>query len=280
LPAEPKLREARWVPSILRASLPSGLPVPAGSIFGSIAAPASGSRRDLHRHGIAAVRFRSLQVPFRRRHRCRPHPVSCRVPRRASLPGSVPFGSPPGHRCPSRSPPPPIEAWASPAAGSRFLPARGRSGSAGLSGKVGAAPAFAFASRFFPHRPAAAALSHSALAGLLASRRRCSRPELSSVRGSRPSLPAAPGHEVKLSCFPSRAKRNPPVDNKDNGDRSSRPKRPREAGSVGPRCGRRATSRGGTRFAPHAPQRAAAERRASGDRPRGPAAAGGDTEGN
>lgn len=126
MPAEPRLREARWVPSILRASLPSGLPVPAGSLSGSIAAPASGSRS-----GSSSAR-----------HCCRRFPIpSGPLPSTASLPPAsgflfgflaghrcparFPFGSPRRHLCPSRSPPPPIEACASPAAGLRFLSPEG-----------------------------------------------------------------------------------------------------------------------------------------------------------
>ena len=76
MPAEPKLREARWVPSNRRASLPSGLPVPAGSLFGSIAAPASGSRSG----------------PSSTRHRCRPLPIpSGPLPWPASLPPASGF---------------------------------------------------------------------------------------------------------------------------------------------------------------------------------------------
>lgn len=89
---------------VRRASLPSELPVPAGSLSGSIAAPASGSRRDLRRHGIAAGASDPFKSPSVRWHRCQPHPVSCsgsspgiaarlgslRVAARTSLPVQVP----------------------------------------------------------------------------------------------------------------------------------------------------------------------------------------------
>ena len=120
MPAEPKLREARWVPSILRASLPSGLPVPAGSLFGSIAAPASGSRSG----------------PSSTRHRCRPLPIpSGPLPWPASLPpasgflpGSsrsiaAPLGSLPGRRPGIAARPGPRRRQSKP--GPRLPPVRG-----------------------------------------------------------------------------------------------------------------------------------------------------------
>lgn len=95
---------------------PDGFPPPFGHCcrpgfrFPRVPCPGASLRplpvpvRDLRRHGIAAGAFRSLQVPFRQRHRCRPHQVSCsgsspgiaarlgslRVAARASLPVQVP----------------------------------------------------------------------------------------------------------------------------------------------------------------------------------------------
>ena len=207
---------------------------PAGSSFRSIAAPASGPLRFLVRYGIAARRHPVPRVPppigiaaFRVRFprvpcsgaSLRPRPVPLRVPRfeasllrhpvppssfgdiavrpvpvrvafAASLPLQVP--SPAGA---ARKPclPPFASPWPE---GFRFRRA---------GGKVGAASAGAFASRFFPLRPAFRCARVLRLFRLRPVRRFGSRLELSSVRSLRSSSRAAPGHTGKLAGFPIRA---------------------------------------------------------------------------
>jgi len=94
------------------------------------------------------------------------------------------------------------------------VPSPEGSGSAGRFRKVGSALAGAVASRFFLSRPAA-----SFLASVLANFRpvRCGVVAGVFVR----FRSSAPVHELKLSCFPSRAKGIRPVDNLYIGDKSA-----------------------------------------------------------